>query len=123
MRYLSPRLLAAVLAVTVPAVAGAALSTPENIEKLRSTNACAGCDLFGAELQGLQAPKADLTGANLSEATLYGANLAGANLTGATLDDANLAMANLEGAIGVVFSTAKTDWRTVCPDGSAGPCQ
>jgi uncharacterized protein YjbI with pentapeptide repeats len=97
--------------------------TPEAVERLKSTGSCAGCDLFGENLAGLQAPKGDLSYANLGEASFYGGNLRGANLTGAVLDGANLKMVDLTGAIGVVFSSALTDERTKCPDGSAGPCQ
>jgi hypothetical protein len=97
--------------------------TPEHVEKLKSTGSCSGCDLFGENLSGLQAPNADLTNANLGEALFYGANLGGANLTGAVLDGANFKMANLKNAVGVNFSTATTDERTVCPNGNAGPCQ
>lgn len=98
-------------------------ATPDDVAKLRSTGSCAGCDLFGENLSGVQASKGDLTNANFGEAILYAANLSGANLTGATLDGANLSMANLLGATGVVFGTATTDQRTICPDGSNGPCQ
>lgn len=111
---------ALVLALAVGIVAA---STPQDVEKLKSTGNCAGCDLFGEELPGLQAPNADLTNANLGEASFYGANLEGANLTGATLDGANLKMANLRNAQGAIFGSAITDDRTVCPNGSAGPCE
>lgn len=113
----------ATLGATAAFVAAVAASTPDDLAKFKETGSCAGCDLFGENLSGIQAPKADLTNANLGEATLYATNLSGANLTGATLDGANLAMANLEGAVGVILGTAKTDWRTICPDGNAGPCQ
>ena len=106
------------------AVSGVVSATvPDAVTKLRSTGSCAGCDLFGENLAGLQAPNADLTNANLGEATFYGGNLGGANFTGALLDGANLRLVNLHGATGVVFGTATTDERTVCPDGTAGPCQ
>jgi uncharacterized protein YjbI with pentapeptide repeats len=101
---------------------GTVAATPDNEAKLRETGSCVGCDLFGAKLGGIQAANADLTGANLGEADFYAANLQGANLTNATLDGANFKMANLEGATGVIFGTAVTDWRTICPNGSAGPC-
>lgn len=124
MRGLSTRarLLATVgaLVLTVGVVLAA---TPENEERLKATGSCTGCDLFGAELPGLQAVNGDLTGANLGEANFYAANLSGANLTNAVLDGANLRMANLSGATGVVFSSAVTDERTTCPDGTAGPCR
>lgn len=118
------RRFAVVGAIATTVMVGAALAaTPENEERLKATGSCAGCDLFGANLAGLQAPNADLTGANLGEAVFYGANLRGANLTNAVLDGANLKLADMTGATGVVFSSAETDERTTCPDGSAGPCQ
>ena len=98
-------------------------STPDDVAKLKSTGSCAGCDLFGENLSGVNAANADLTGANLGEAMLYAANLGGANLTGAILDGANLSMANLKDAVGVNLGTATTDARTTCPNGSNGPCQ
>jgi len=110
-------------ATTVAFVGVVVAATPDDAAKLRSTGSCVGCDLFGENLSGVQAPNADLTNANLGEAVLYAANLSGANFTGATLDGANFNMANLEGATGVIFGTAQTDWRTTCPNGQAGPCQ
>lgn len=67
--------------------------------------------------------KCDLRGANLIGADLYGAQLQEADLTGAALNDANLELANLEGAVGADFTGAKTDTRTVCPNGAKGPCK
>ena len=98
-------------------------ANPDDVSKLRSTGSCAGCDLFGESMPGLQAPNADLTNANLGEASFYAADLSGANFTGATLDGANFNMANLTGAQGMVFGTATTDARTTCPNGTNGPCQ
>jgi uncharacterized protein YjbI with pentapeptide repeats len=115
MRNLSFRLLVTGLAVALAVAVGAAHGTPENVERLKTTGSCAGCDLFGENLSGLHAPGADLSNANLAEALLYGANLEGANLSGAILDGANFKLANLRGATGVVF-------HNTCPDGSAGPC-
>jgi hypothetical protein len=54
-----------------------------NLEKLKATNKCVGCDLSGA---------------NLTEAILIKAVLPETNLTGAILTEANLTGANLEGA-------------------------
>lgn len=55
-----------------------------------------------ADLRG-----ADLTGAYLKSANLRGANLCGANLTNAQVSDGQL-------------ETAKTNWRTIKPDGKRG---
>jgi uncharacterized protein YjbI with pentapeptide repeats len=110
--------------VSVFAIVSVAIaSTPDDVAKLKSTGSCVGCDLFGENLSGIQAQNADLTNANLGEASFYGGNLSGANLSGAILDGANLKMTNLSGAQGVIFGTALTDERTVCPNGQAGPCE
>jgi hypothetical protein len=123
MRNVLIRLLVTCAAVALMVAVGAAFATPETVERLKTTGSCAGCDLFGENLAGLQFPNADLTGANLGEAIFYGSNLRGANLTNAVLDGANLKLVDLTGAIGVVFSTAQTDERTTCPAGNAGPCE
>ena len=52
----------------------------DDLEKLKSTGDCSGCDLSEVFLQ-----RADLTGANLTKA-----NLTGVNLTGASLHYANM---------------------------------
>lgn len=96
---------------------------PDHVAAFRNTHQCAGCDLKNARLGGIQAPNAQLSNADLSDASLYGANLRGADLTGAILDRTDLQMADLTGAIGAILGAAKTDERTTCPDGSAGPCR
>ena len=57
----------------------------DDLEKLKSTGDCSGCDLSEVFLQG-----ADLTEANLSDADLNGAILFAADLSGANLTDVNL---------------------------------
>jgi uncharacterized protein YjbI with pentapeptide repeats len=98
-------------------------ANPEHVAAFRSTKNCPSCDLKNAQLGGVQAPNADLTNADLTDATLYGGSLRDANLTGAILDRTNLEMADLKGAVGAVLATAITDARTVCPNGTAGPCR
>ena len=98
-------------------------ANPEHVERLKTTLRCPDCNLREAALGGLQLENAQLQNADLSGAFLYGANLRGADLTGAILNDADLEMADLTGAIGATLGAAKTDSRTTCPDGSAGPCQ
>ena len=73
----------------------------QNVEVLKKTNSCEGCNLAGANLQG-----ANLQGANLS-----GANLKMANLKGANLNETDLRYANLEGAsvVQVYFAGAKLE--------------
>ena len=107
---------AAALAANQPA-------NPEHVEQLKKTLQCPGCDLREAELGGVPLQNAQLQNADLSGAVLYGTDLRGADLTGAILNDANLEMADLTGAIGATLGAAKTDSRTTCPDGSAGPCK
>ena len=98
-------------------------ANPEHIERLKTTLQCPDCNLREAELGGLALENAQLQNADLSGAILYGANLKGADLTGAILNDADLEMADLTGAVGATLGAAKTDDRTKCPDGAAGPCK
>jgi len=71
------------LVISVGAGLGAASAfDKEDLEKMKTTKECAGCDLSYAEL-----PSADLSGADLSGANLSGADLSGANLTDATWID------------------------------------
>jgi len=98
-------------------------ANPDHVAAFKKTHECPGCDLSGAQLAGIQAPNAKLTNANLADANLYGASLRGADLSGAVLDGANLEMVDLSGATGAVLGAARTDARTTCPDGTAGPCR
>lgn len=98
-------------------------SDPTHLDQLTKTRSCVGCDLSGANLAGWVLPKTDLTGANLTGASLYKAQLSQATLDGAVLVDADLTGANLLGARNANLSGAKTDARTTCPNGKAGPCQ
>jgi len=66
---------------------------PEDIEQLKNTKKCPGCDLRGADLRGL-----DLSESNLEGANLMGANLEGVLLEEATLDDASCEKANFRNA-------------------------
>ena len=63
--------------------------------------------LSTASLENADLRGADLTGAYLKSANLRGANLCGANLTDAQISDSQLEM-------------AKTNWRTIKPDGKRG---
>jgi uncharacterized protein YjbI with pentapeptide repeats len=94
------------------AVCGIALSAlqafafvPEDLERLKATNNCPGCDLRGADLHGARLKQAVLEGANL-----LGANLEGADLQGTVLDDASLEKAVLKKAI---LSGASLDHATI----------
>jgi len=110
-------------ALVLAALRFADAADPDHVARFRNTHQCAGCDLSSAPLGGIKAPNAKLTNANLTDANLYGARLPGADLTGAVLDGANLEMADLSGAVGAVLAGARTDKRTTCPDGAAGPCK
>src|SRR6185369_12135542 len=66
---------------------------PEDLERLKESKKCPGCDLRGADLRGL-----NLDGANLEGANLMGANLEGVFLEDAILDDASCEKTNLRNA-------------------------
>jgi hypothetical protein len=89
--------LSLVLAVLLPSMAMAFDQT--QLDQLKSTKACPGCDLIaeslpaGANLEGV-----NLKGANLQDADLERVNLKGANLEGAKCWQAHMPRANLEGA-------------------------
>ncbi len=80
----------------------------ENLEHLKTTNECHGCNLFYADLRLASLSGANLNSANLFSATLIGADLTyaklaytymgSADLTRAKLVHADLTYANLEGA-------------------------
>ena len=122
-RTLSVSLLCCALIGAIQVSASQPAANPEHVERLKTTRQCPNCDLREAELGGLELQNAQLQNADLAGAVLYGANLQGADLTGAILNEANLEMADLTGAIGATLGAAKTDDRTKCPDGSAGPCK
>ncbi len=69
----------------------------KNIERLRNTNSCPGCELFYANLRGANLNGANLISANLFHADLRGANLTNAHLMHSYLNSADLTDANLEG--------------------------
>ncbi len=93
---------------------------PEDMKKLRDTNACSGCDLTLARLSDANLIGADLSGANLSGANLARAILLSANLSKANLSGANLAGTNLKGAN--LSGTTWTDGRQ-CAEGSFSECK
>lgn len=113
----------AVVAIALAWWSVAKAANADHVATFKRTHACESCDLSGANLAGTQAPGAKLSNANLANASFYGSDLRGAELSGAMLDGANFEMVNLTGAVGAVLGGAKTDSRTICPDGKAGPCQ
>ena len=70
----------------------------KNIERLRNTNSCPGCELFYANLRGANLSSANLISANLFHADLSGANLTNADLMYSYLNSADLRAASLVGA-------------------------
>lgn len=78
---------------------------PEDLDRLKATKSCLGCDLRNAVLRGADLERAAMEGVNL-----MGANLEGANLQGAVLDDASLEKANLKKAL---LSGASLDHATM----------
>ena len=58
---------------------------PDDLQKLKDTGFCVGCDLRKANLTGANLIGADLSGTDLRDAYLKGAFLSGANLNGAAL--------------------------------------
>jgi len=79
---------------------------PADMERLKTTNQCPGCDLSkanlaDAKLAGANLSRAKLFEANLKDADLQGANCAGIDLYVANLSGANLSSANMKGARGV----------------------
>jgi uncharacterized protein YjbI with pentapeptide repeats len=117
----SLRWFAAVLAA-LATVATVMASNPDDVERALTTGSCKDCDLVEAHLSGIKGDNGDFSGANLLDATIYGGSLRGANLTNATLHGTNLKLVDMTGAVGAVLDQAITDWRTTCPDGTAGPC-
>lgn len=79
------------------------VTAQENLEKLKNTNSCRGCDLSGLTLNRLDLAGADLEGADFSMTKFYlsnlsGANLRNANLKGASFGGTDLGEADLRGA-------------------------
>ena len=109
--------------VTGPFLGTARASDPAHVAQLVATRSCANCDLSGEDLSGFVLAKSDLSGADLSTAKLYKADLSGANLKNTIFTAANLSGANLTGATDANLTGATTDAKTICVDGTAGPCK
>jgi uncharacterized protein YjbI with pentapeptide repeats len=67
---------------------------PNDLQRLKQTGKCRGCNLVGADLRSV-----NLRNAELEDANLETANLSGANLKDADFDRANLKYANFKGAL------------------------
>lgn len=79
------------------------VTAKENLEKLKKTNSCRGCDLSGLTLNRLNLAGADLEGADLSMVKFFltnlsGANLKNSNLKGTSFGGCDLGEADLRGA-------------------------
>ena len=87
-----------------PMVLGTASAYNEaDLQKVKKTKQCPGCDLSaaylsGSDLSGARLSRANLSGLDLSHADLSGADLSGAKLLLADLTGTNLTGANLTGA-------------------------
>ena len=114
MRSSWPILVALVLGqIAVPAAAFEA----RDLQHLRDTGSCQGCDLAGVEMRGADLREAllagaDLTGVLLENANLFAAELAGAKLERAVLVRVDLDRARLRGAslAGADLADASLDW-------------
>lgn len=71
----------------------------KDLDTLRETGSCEGCDLRGADLSGRNLLGANLRGAYMHRANLRGAKLRNADLSSADLSSANLREADLRDAI------------------------
>ena len=76
--------------------------TPD-LQRLRDSGHCAGCNLAGADLSGMRLMSADLSdadlrGARLRKTILYRANLARVDLRGAHVEKASMGRIDLSGA-------------------------
>lgn len=118
-----PVLLTALAVSMLPVISSAFV--PEDVERLKATKECAGCDLRKADLRGMNLAGANLEGANLLSANLEGANLEGANLEDASCEKANLNKARLGGVKLEGSNLEEAVWSDgkVCQKGSVGSCK
>jgi uncharacterized protein YjbI with pentapeptide repeats len=83
----------------------------------------AGFNLSSAKLQGANLVGAKLAWSDLSLSDLSNARLDQTEMSGANLNGANLKGANLASATWASDRTPKTDAKTICPNGTPGPCK
>ena len=104
----------AVIFVAALLVGGFAAQADDTMEKrLKTLNACLGCDLTGADLAEVHLEYVNLKGANLAGTNLTNANLSYTNLIGADLIKADLTGVNLKDAYsitGAKFCNTMTPW-------------
>jgi len=72
--------------------------TSAQVDQVKKTNKCEGCDLSGANLLNASLNDAMLSGAKMAGAMMTGADLFSANLSGADLSRADLSRADLVAA-------------------------
>jgi uncharacterized protein YjbI with pentapeptide repeats len=113
-----PILIAVAMTAGLLSALPASAQNAGQIARVRGGASCAGCNLFQAELTGLEARGLNLTGARLRQADLslavmnrtrftnadlrdveaYGGVFSGSNFSGANLTNASFVGANLDGA-------------------------
>ena len=105
-----------------------------DVEKIKASKSCEGCNLrranlSGNNLSGANLSHTDLSGANLKGVNLSNADLSNAKLTDAVLSGADLTGANLTGAKLAGAYTTKTDFSgakwvdgKMCQPKSVGRC-
>lgn len=89
-------------------------SCSEELNRLKRTNQCIGCDLSFEDFEGKNLKGANLKEANLTGANFFKADLTEANLLGAKIYRVNFVEVNLENAVWI-------DGRK-CKKGSIGTC-
>ena len=103
----------AVLFIAAVLMAGLALADDMMVKKLKTLNACPGCDLTGADLAEVHLEYVNLKDANLAGTDLTNASLSYTNLIGADLIKADLTGVNLKDAYsitGAKFCNTMTPW-------------
>lgn len=99
------------------------LDNPEDVKQLKATKTCTGCNFQDAQLPAVNVENGNVRNSDFRGAHLYRAIFRGADLTNAQFAGADLNAADLRAARGANLSGATTTARTICPDGSAGPCR
>ncbi len=131
--------MAFILSIAIAAIllGGRTLSafSETDVEKVKTTGSCEGCNLRHANLSGANLASGNLRGADLGGANLRGANLSGVDLsraklgdavlTDADLTDADLTGASLAGAYMVRADFSRARWvdGKTCGTGSLGRCE
>lgn len=111
--------MAFILSIAIAAIllGGRTLSafSETDVEKVKTTGSCEGCNLRHANLSGANLSGVDLSRAKLGDAVLTDADLTDADLTGASLAGAYMVRAD--------FSRARWVDGKTCGTGSLGRCE